>query len=621
MSEKNRHEQLISNNLYAPLWRESLNIKYILFYLSIIIVLTLFAYSNSLKNDFAITFDDGTQIVNNIDIKDLTTDNFRKIFTEYCSNMYQPLSILSFALEYKLFGLDPKGYHIDNLILHLLNIILVFYFIYLLTSPQNNEQPKTVERSVLMSPYDNNLSLRINNKQRITISAIVVFFFAIHPMNTQSIAWIAARGIGLSTFFLLSGFITYMLYIKKQKFKFLVFTFILFILSLLSKSAVIYFPFVLILIDYYVGNLKREAGSWKYWLNKLPFFILAIIFGIISSYARQEIVEIEMTSTLSYSIIDKLFFVFYSAYFYIIKLFIPLGLCVHHYYPEKSSGILPLQYYLSVFFITLIIISVIKIKYIVLRKDIIFGLLFYLATIVFVLHIVPYSGYITSERYAYLPYVGLIFAIGQICLKFINNYKLKNHGSKLITIIFISAMVITALIFAFITYERNKIYKNNISLYTDEIKRNSGMSSLYKNRGNAKNTLGDYQGAINDFNKAIKINPKDSKFYYLRADVKASLKDMLGAVKDLNKAIEINPKYAEAIYSRGSAKYFLGDKEGAIEDYSKIIILNPKLTEAYNNRGMAKNYLGDNNGACLDWNKSASLGDKKAYKLIQKYCK
>ena len=108
----------------------------------------------------------------------------------------------------------------------------------------------------------------------------------------------------------------------------------------------------------------------------------------------------------------------------------------------------------------------------------------------------------------------------------------------------------------------------------------------YGNKGAAKYSLGDYTGAIQDFNKALELDPDDGYRYYLRGNVKSDL----------------------------------GDKKGAIQDYSKAIELDPNDADAYGNRGSAKYDLGDKDGGCLDWSKSGELGDGDVYELIRKYC-
>ncbi len=115
-------------------------------------------------------------------------------------------------------------------------------------------------------------------------------------------------------------------------------------------------------------------------------------------------------------------------------------------------------------------------------------------------------------------------------------------------------------------------------------------------------------------------NSPDEKSYCNRGYAKHNLGDYRGAIQDYNKAIQLNPDYANAYYNRGIAKARLGDYRGAIQDYNKAIQLNPDDAEAYNNRGGAKFLLGDKNGACLDWSKAWELGNLNAYDFIKKYC-
>ena len=144
----------------------------------------------------------------------------------------------------------------------------------------------------------------------------------------------------------------------------------------------------------------------------------------------------------------------------------------------------------------------------------------------------------------------------------------------------------------------------------------------YYNRGLAKGNLGDYRGAIEDYNKAIKINPKFSKAYYGRGVAKGNLGDYRGAIEDYDKAtIWVNHKFADAYYNRGLAKGNLRDIRGAIEDYNRVIEIDPGYAETYYHRGVAKIALSQQDSGCLDLSKAGVLGFDKAYESIKKYCK
>ena len=108
--------------------------------------------------------------------------------------------------------------------------------------------------------------------------------------------------------------------------------------------------------------------------------------------------------------------------------------------------------------------------------------------------------------------------------------------------------------------------------------------------------------------------------YFNRGIAKYNLGDYRGAIANYNKVIELNPNDAATYNNRGNAKHKLGDYRGAIADYNKVLKLNPNNADAYNNKGFAKHKLGDKNGACLDWSKAGELGYYEAYDTIKKVC-
>ena len=205
---------------------------------------TFLLYFRVISFEF-INWDDNAYIYQNKDIKELTISSISKLFSSFYLGMYQPLTMLSFSLEYSFFGLNPSIFHADNLILHLFNVCLVFIFIRNLTG--------------------NSLS-----------SFIVSLFFGIHPLHVESVAWISERKDVLYTFFYLLGLISYIQYLKVKETKFWILSIILFILSLLSKSAAVTFPLVLLLLHFY--HQRAEFNLKNTLLKVWPFFILSVLF-------------------------------------------------------------------------------------------------------------------------------------------------------------------------------------------------------------------------------------------------------------------------------------------------------------------------------------------------------
>ena len=620
--------------------QQNLNLYYLIF----IVLLTVIVYSNSLHNDFT-NWDDHKNIHENPDIKALSGENIKKIFSTFYVGMYQPLVTLSFAAEYHFFKYDPFFYHLDNLILHIVNVILVFMLIF-----------------------------KISGRRE--ISFIVSLLFAIHPMHVESVAWISERKDVMYSLFYLTSIIFYLRYIDKLKVKNkksnniifnnqYILSISFFILSLLSKSAAITLPVLLLLFDYYYSRLTIKSI-----IEKIPFFILSLIFIIITFHSQTSAL---IPNTAYVKPFNRIFLASYAISYYLIRLVLPFNLSAIH--PFRGSNIaLPKEYYFSFIVIVAICVMVIFIKR--FRKEILFGLIFFLITVSLVIQIIPFGESIVSERYTYIPYLGLFFIIGYFADFVYTKFALKK-GIRVSVIIIIFGLTGY---YSILSYNRNKIWKNNVTLWTDalsktpaslvclqlglsmeeekkykealtylnnSIKLDSTDGGNYNERGILKGMLNDYKGAIVDFDKAIKLRPNLEQakknrlkaITYMEQDkdtlinnsnskpasenikklkerfdsfMKFALEDysknnFTDAIKNVNEAMKLNNKIPEAYYYRGMFKFNNNDYKGATEDYSKAILLKPDFTEAYNNRGYTDNFLKDYKHALEDCNKAIQL--------------
>ena len=212
---------------------------------------------------------------------------------------------------------------------------------------------------------------------------------------------------------------------------------------------------------------------------------MAIAFGILSLLSQKVIGE-NVDYVQGYTILDRAFLGTYAFTFYLIKSVFPSGLSALHPMPMKPSGVLPLQYYLSIIAVIGffgLLVKVIRSKMNeILKKDVLFGLLFFLFTIALIL-LIPVGQAVVAERYTYLPYIGIFMILGRLYLHF----KQKNYPSFPILKHWYTATVILAMVlFAGITYSRNGVWKDTVSLFSDVIAKNPDAGLAYNNRGNIR---------------------------------------------------------------------------------------------------------------------------------------
>jgi protein O-mannosyl-transferase len=613
-----------------------------------LIIITYIFYSNSLNSGFVL-LDDTAKIIDNSLITSLSWEHIKTMFGTFTFHTYFPVTLLSYSIDYAVYGgLEPHGFHTTSLLLHITNVVLLFIFVKTLTGKNN-------------------------------ASFIAAIIFAVHPMNVETVAWLSERSNLLYTLFFLASMISYVKHMQaKDKKIYLVFVYLFFLLSLLSKSSAVILPLVFILIDYY----NQNKISFKILLNKIPYLIISLVFGIIAIYATTSTENIHDIS-VTYTFFDRIFLALYPLVYYVVKFFVPLNLSVLYPYPLKSDGFLPLSYYLSV--LPLLLFIFLTVKYKPLKKYLTFAFLFFFLNISVLLMIVPIGGnFLMAEHFVYVPYIGFAIIAGII---FSNIYD-KTIKTKIPAAVFLALYYILIPLFCLATFDRNKVWKSSTALFTDLIEEKPDnafvhycLGTLYIEKQNYKNAyqelnlsiqfdstyanafynraisemkLYDIDAAMSDFNRAINLNPEYQMAYVDRGNLKAEKGDTTGAISDFNEAIRISstnslafynrgrmnmnqkkyeealadfdmalsiyPNYIDAYNNRGITKYFMKDYSGSIEDYNVVIKLDDKYANAYKNRGLSKMALADSTGACEDYYKAFGMGLKDVVMLIKKNC-
>ncbi|HOL74323.1 MAG TPA: tetratricopeptide repeat protein [Bacteroidales bacterium] len=537
----------------------------------ILFISCLLVYFNSFNNELIYNWDDAGYILKNPYIDSLSWQNIKDIFSNFYFSNYQPLTLIVYAVIFKFVGTKVFLYHFVQFIFHVLNTFLVYKFISLL-----------------------------QNKKWISIG--VALLFAVHPMHVESVAWISEMKDVLYTFFFLLALITYHYYVNKpdKKTKWYLWTIFLFILSLLSKPSAVIFSVVLLAMDLYYERLWR----WKTWIEKLPFFLLSLAFGIITILAQEEAIQ-ELGPVLKGY--ERALIVIYSYILYLWKFFLPINLSAAYPYPIKDGGVLPTEYFIiPIAFIALCVIVYLLRK----NKKFIWGILFFTINLLMVIQIIPVGGMIASERYTYIPYIGLSFSALTLMEKYIKNIKLNYVILGIIVVIF-----------TFLAHQRTYYWRNGDVLFSDVLNKYPRYAYGYNNRGflywdhyaidiykdNPQMKEKYVEKALQDFTKAINLDYTYAEPFLNRGILYYNTGRPDQALADFNRFLELKPDNPDGLLNRANTLSTLGRFKEAIPDYNKYLTIKNDDPKAYMWRGIAYFNIQNYDSAIIDFNKSIEI--------------
>jgi tetratricopeptide (TPR) repeat protein len=661
-----------------------MNKKYLYLVLIFLTVASFIAYGRILGNGF-INFDDTAYITQNSHIQSgFNLESIKWALSSSVQNYYwHPLTWFSHMLDWSLFKDKAGGHHLVSLLLHLGSAIFLFFFLYRTT-------------------------------KNIWPAAFAASLFALHPLRLESVAWAAERKDVLSMFLGMISIYAYALYAENTRISRYSVCLILFALCLTAKPTMVTLPFVLLLLDYWplgrwqkaltpakapavttetVKNKKRKATSiaeqkistqltnhsqtirhllWE----KAPFILLAIVSGILTYWGQYKSGLVASAEDISLAVRFQNATVSYVSFLW--KTIWPVDLAV--WYPYEY--ILP--FWQSLFFF--IILIGITVAVIVAMKKLPFlfvGWFWYLGTLFPMIGLVQLSTQARSDRFSYLPSIGIAIIMAWGIPYFFPREKIRK------IILFPSAIAVLSILVV-LTWHQCSYWKNSIELwnyclrvtkdnsqayfhlglalaeegkikeavvqynkgisitpdfrilmvrgnsysslgqynlaiedYNEVIRLNTDLSDVYYRRGNAYSALGQFQIAIGDFNEAILREPEAAIAYYSRGNAYSEIKQYQMAIEDYNKAIRLKPDFTEAYFNRGNA-YVRGQShyELAIKDYNEAIRLKPDFIEAYFNKGGLLINQGNKKMGCLDLLKACALGNCKVMEAAKSkgYC-
>ena len=562
-----------------------------LIFIAFLILITLSVYYNSFSNSFA--YDDYARIVDNAAIRQLNAKSFISYFmdrnttapdedlSQYC---WRPIATASFALDYELWKLNARFYHIENAVLHIINVILVYIIILL----------------ILGSGFT---------------AFLAALVFAIHPVQTEVVAWIACRS---SILFVLFSLLAFLFHVKNKKSGYNVYyclSLIFFTLGLLSKEMAIVLPGILIAYDLHFDNHRKVRFYLSYYL---PFFLIAISYLVARFFVLGGIVR--PPEWWGGSIFYNILTVVKSVVEYIRLLILPANLGVE--YPVIiSRSIVEKEVLGAIAILLAIIVFWIKARP---KKEISFFLAWFFIALAPAYNIVPFRA-ILAERFLYLPAIAFASLFGIFFAKLVRSKRpvVKNAAAFALILIFI--------LYAFFAMSRSLQWKNEITLYSREVARlplNSGAHynlgfayTKYAQCAGSADTAGRYYAlAIKEFEKTIRLRPEYYLLYFSYSNL-AEIYNALGqynlAVKNFKKARRIREDRND--YDNLTAASFRkGNFDEALGFCKQAIFANPDNANSYLNLGNIYFIKNERARAKKAWLKAASLtgNDPKLIRYI-----
>jgi len=604
--------------------------------------MTFAVYLSSLRHNF-VEWDDAQYVTENPHIRSLNMAFIRWAFFDFHASNWHPLTWISHAIDYAIWGLNPLGHHLTNVILHTVNTFVVVFLIV------------RIVNALKETTINNGFSELLDERTMLITGGAAGFLFGLHPLHVESVAWVAERKDVLCALFFLLSIGMYTQYVvsvsgkapgehlsprffSKPYLAALAFG----ILAVLSKPMAVTIPAVLLILDWYpfkrILSLKTFLAAT---VEKLPFIALSCVSSVLTVLAQGTggaIVSIE-----SVSLSDRVLVGIRSLMVYLWKMIWPLNLTPFYPYPTNVSP-LSLEYLSAA--VMVVAITVICVVVAQRQKLWLSVWSFYVITLMPVLGIIQVGRQAMADRYTYLPSLGPFLLLG---LAVAWTWRKVNAGTRRNPIIkpLSAAVAIFVLItLSYLTFSQIGIWNNSIRLWSYVIGKNPERAHLvfyfrglaflntdqvdkaiadfdraialdpyfsdaFLNRGNAFEKKGKFDEAIENFDKAAALNPS-YEAYFNRGITFEKMGRLDESIADYDQAIALNPSRHEAYHEAGKLYGKMGLFDKAIEYFNRDIAVNPKQAESYNIRGVCYLYLGEDDRALKDFNEAIALDQSMA---------
>ncbi|MEJ2587951.1 MAG: tetratricopeptide repeat protein [Deltaproteobacteria bacterium] len=455
---------------------------------------------------------------------------------------YFPLTSTTLWLEWRLWGKTATGYHVINVLLHILNALLIW---------------------------------AVLRRLRIPGAWLAALIFGIHPVNVESVAWITERKNLLPMVFFLTSILGYLAFERRKNWWFYAISLISFLLALLSKTSVVMLPIVLLGCVWWQRGKVRMGDLFK----SLPFFMLSLIIGLVTVWFQYHN-AIGSTIVRDDGFISRLAIAGRAVWFYLYKALFPLNLSL--VYPRWETGEPSVIGFLPLIGL-LVVLGVFYYRRDTWGKPLLFGLGY------FVLMLLPVLGFfniyfmkysLVADHWQYTSIIGIIaLIVGILAFRYYRWTKRGRQASIIIAVLLIISL-------SFLSWKRAEILARSEPLWKDTLDKNPNCWMGYDLLGTDFAQKGEWNHAIQNFVQALKIKPDYPKAHSNLANVLYELGKVDQAFEHFETALKIDPNAVEVHYNYGTALAEQGKIDQAIDHYIKAIRLQPDLLQGHYNLGV-----------------------------------
>jgi len=538
-------------------------------------VATLGLYNPASRHPF-VNYDDDAYVTQNAHVRQgLTSDTIRWALTSTEQANWHPLTWMSHALDVSLFHFNPAGHHFTSVLLHVVNVVLLYLLLMWATG-------------------------------RFGPSLFGAILFALHPINVESVAWIAERKNVLCT---MSFFLTlwaYGWYAKQSRWQRYIVVALLFAAGLASKPMVITLPFVLLLLDYWPlkrvqdSNADAPSGhklfSWqRLVLEKLPLLALSAASAAITVQAQQSGGAVRSTAQFSFAVRVANAICAYAMYLW--KMIWPARLAP--LYPHPGDSLAAWQVAVSAIVLITVTILVLKFR---ARPYLLVGWLWFLGTLVPVIGIVQVGDAAMADRYAYIPLIGIFVMIS---FGVADWAEAKHFGGWAFAV---GVIVLIALSYA--THRQIDYWQSNETLWSHalDVTRNNFIAE--DNLAGALILEGKEEDAHAHFETAARINSRDPMSHSNLGAYDQTHHQFRDAIEQYRTVIALTSDrglLAQTYANLGAAQRTLGDDQEAHQSFEQALRLNPGQFNAWLGEGLLARQAGNYGEAISDFSRSIEL--------------